>query len=190
MVNMEIKGGCKTQRALISTVANWVAHEVLGPRLARNVNINYVITRNLDADGWCVWEDDNIRPREFTVEVRKELSYPELILTICHEMVHIRQMARSELKEVGIWLGGKRHCQVWKGKKINSEMEYKNRPWEKEAYRLQESLGRKFVKETNFDYTSAMQRRDYKHSFSFSTKLQAKISNSNLEIVEKKTNDK
>ncbi len=159
-MNMSIKGGSKTQQELVKKVAYWVANKVLGPRLSRVVDIDYRIKRKLDADGWCTWEDEGVRPREFTIDIRAEQTFPELILTVCHEMVHVRQMARSELKEVGITRGGKHHYQVWKGKKVRNNMAYAKHPWETEAYKLQEPLAKMFAEEIGFVYTKTMKSRD------------------------------
>jgi hypothetical protein len=159
-MNMSIKGGSKTQQELVKKVAYWVANKVLGPRLSRVVDIDYRIKRKLDADGWCTWEDEGVRPREFTIDIRAEQTFPELILTVCHEMVHVRQMARGQLKEVGITLGGKRHYRKWKGKKVRDNMAYAKQPWETEAYKLQDPLAKMFAEETGFEYTKAMQSRD------------------------------
>ena len=159
-MHMSIMGGSKTQKELITNVSHWVANEVLGPRLSRVVDIDYTITRRLDADGWCTWEDSNIRPREFFIELRSEQLYPELILTICHEMVHVRQMARGELKENGLSKGGKYHYQTWKGIRVRKNIAYAKQPWETEAYKLQQPLYDKFIDECGFVYTKSMQVRD------------------------------
>jgi len=56
-------------------------------------------------------------------------------------MVHVKQMARGELKEV--YHGGHRH--VWKGKTVDKN--YKDQPWEKEAYRMQDKLFKEYMNE-------------------------------------------
>ena len=159
-MNMSITGGSKSQKELITNVSHWVANKVLGPRLSRVVNIDYIITRKLDADGWCIWEDKNTYPREFSIELRFEQSYTEMILTVCHEMVHVRQMARGELKDVSMSRDSKYSHQTWKGKKMRRNIAYAKQPWETEAYKLQETLAEMFIEETNFIYTKSMQRRD------------------------------
>jgi hypothetical protein len=163
MMNVSIKGGSKTQQKLITDVAHWVANKVLGPRLSRVVDIDYHIKRKLDADAWCTWEDKGVCPREFSIEIRAAQTFPELILTVCHEMIHVRQMARGELKEVGIARGGKHHYQVWKGKKVRKNLAYAKHPWETESYKRQEPLAKQFVQEFGFEYTAAMQARDKKN---------------------------
>lgn len=141
---ISITGGTKKQKQLVKEVAQWAANEVLGKRLANVIDIDFEIKKKLDADGWCEWLDDNLRPREFKIQVRAEQSMSDMVVTICHEMVHVRQMARSELKE--IYRGG--HYQVWKGKKLPIDTKYEDQPWEKEAYKMQTRLAKKCVTET------------------------------------------
>ena len=43
-MNMSITGGSKSQKELITNVSHWVANKVLGPRLSRVVDIDYIIT--------------------------------------------------------------------------------------------------------------------------------------------------
>lgn len=73
------------------------------------------------AVGYCMMQDDN---RTFELEVDKKLDDDELITTVCHEMVHVKQYARNEL-----------------GINDNHDGEnYYDLPYEKEAYELQEIL--------------------------------------------------
>ena len=59
----------------------------------------------------------------------------ELVKTLCHEMVHMKQYLRKELSMDGM---------VWKGKDF-SEIPYNDQPCEIEAYDLQEKLYAKCV---------------------------------------------
>ena len=136
-------GGREKQRELVRSIDSIRSPIILGPRLARAVDIDYQIVANLDADGWCEWMDDNIRPREFCIQIRKEQDYASMILTVVHELVHVRQMARSELYE--IFLGKPKQMQVWRGKRITKTLAYSKQPWEREAYRLQEGYAREYV---------------------------------------------
>ena len=109
-----VSGGREKQRSLVESIVSHMADRILGSRLSRSVYCNFQIISNLDADGWCEWMDDNLRPREFSVQIRKEQSYSQMILTVVHEMVHVRQMARSELYEIF----RPRQMHVWKGKRL------------------------------------------------------------------------
>ena len=59
----------------------------------------------------------------------------DIVKTICHEMVHMKQYLRRELSMDGM---------VWKGKNV-SETPYNDQPCEIEAYNLQEKLYAKCV---------------------------------------------
>ena len=145
---MYVTGGRKKQRDLVCSIDSLMAPIILGSRLARVVELDYQIVSNLDADGWCEWMDDNIRPREFCIQIRKEQDYASMILTVVHELVHVRQMARSELYE--IFLGKPKQMQVWRGKRITKTPAYSKQPWEREAFRLQEGYAREYVERSGF----------------------------------------
>lgn len=142
---LSIKGGTKRQRALVEDVAVWSAYKLMG-RLAHNIDVDIILKKQDDADGWCEWMDKNICPREFEIRIRKTLADSEIILTVVHEMVHVKQMARGELKEV--YRGG--HRQVWKGKNVDKN--YKDQPWEKEAYNLQTQLAKEYILQKGMKY--------------------------------------
>ena len=145
-VNHDVSGGRPKQRELVHSIVDTMAYRILGPRMARAVYIDFQIISRLDADGWCEWMDDNIRPREFTIQLRKEQGYTSLILTVVHELVHVRQMARSELYEIF----RPKQMQVWKGKRLKKTPAYSKQPWEREAFRLQVPLAREYVERSGF----------------------------------------
>lgn len=137
---LSIRGGTKQQRALVEGAAVWSAYKLMD-RLAHNINVDIILKKQDDTDGWCVWADKNIKSREFELSIKKNLDDEDLILTIMHEMVHVKQMAKGELKE--LYRGG--HRQVWKGKTVNKN--YEDQPWEKEAYRMQDKLFKEYMNE-------------------------------------------
>ena len=64
---------------------------------------------------------------------------PEQMGTIlAHEMVHIKQMAKGQLKSVG-------KNQYWVGKKYTSKTKYLYLPWEVEAFSKQELIFRRAI---------------------------------------------
>jgi hypothetical protein len=82
-----------------------------------------------------------IDERELAMLVDSRLSYKDLVETIAHEMVHVRQMARGTLKTAVS--RGKTH-QIWRGKKMR-DVAYHRRPWEIEAFQLERLLVNNFV---------------------------------------------
>tara|TARA_B100001059_G_scaffold177211_1_gene177768 strand:- start:139 stop:525 length:387 start_codon:yes stop_codon:yes gene_type:complete len=113
-------GGNKKQRELITDVAYFCVDRLM-PRM-KTLDIEIQINNLKDqAVGYCMMQDDN---RTFELEVDKKLDDDELITTVCHEMVHVKQYARNEL-----------------GINDNHDGEnYYDLPYEKEAYELQEIL--------------------------------------------------
>lgn len=63
----------------------------------------------------------------------------QLITSIAHEMIHVKQLARGTL--VFSMKRGK-EIAIWRGKKV--DVPYLERPWEIEAYGKQEILARRF----------------------------------------------
>ena len=59
-----------------------------------------------------------------------------MVTTICHEMVHVKQYARNQMTDECVQYG----YATWKGRKVNPKTAYYDLPWEKEAYKLQDSL--------------------------------------------------
>ena len=113
-------GGNKKQRELITDVAYFCVDRLM-PRM-KTLEIEIQINNLKDqAVGYCMMQDDN---RTFELEVDKKLDDDELITTVSHEMVHVKQYARNEL-----------------GINDNHDGEnYYDLPYEKEAYKLQEIL--------------------------------------------------
>ena len=89
---IEVNGGNKFQRHVAQVVVGQMI-KALMPKM-RTLEIEVQIKKLTgDAVGWCMMEDTN---REFTIEVANNLSLKELVTTICHEMVHVKQYARKE----------------------------------------------------------------------------------------------
>ena len=120
MIFVDTIGGNKKQRELVNDVAYWCVNKLM-PRM-KKLDIEIQINNLKDnAVGYCMMQDDN---RTFELEVDKKLDDDELITTVCHEMVHVKQYARNEL-----------------GINDNHDGEnYYDLPYEKEAYELQEIL--------------------------------------------------
>jgi len=126
MNSVFVIGGRAKERELAEKVVGWSIKKLM-PRM-RTLNI-VVSFEKIDAYGYCMEEDTN---REFTLTIQRGLPIQELIGTIVHEMIHVKQYARRELRNVN----GKT---MWKTKD-HSNTDYFDAPWEKEAYRLEKPL--------------------------------------------------
>lgn len=67
------------------------------------------------------------------------LSVSQLMVSIAHEMIHVKQLARGTL--IYEMRDGE-EIAIWRGKKL--DLPYFDRPWEIEAYGKQEILARRF----------------------------------------------
>ena len=129
MIFVDTIGGNKKQRELVNDVAYWCVNKLM-PRM-KKLDIEIQINNLKDnAVGYCMMQDDN---RTYEIEVDKKLDIEEMIVTVCHEMVHVKQYARNEL---GI-------------NDKNDGQNYFDLPYEKEAYELQEILLKQYQEESN-----------------------------------------
>jgi hypothetical protein len=104
--------------------------------MADNLEIDIELDPNLDVQGVCINEDDTRRSRFFTIQLRN--GSDDLIQTLAHEMVHVKQYAKNEhVKRFATAKGGLRIESVWLGKPWRpkkNENGYYDAPWEIEAY--------------------------------------------------------
>lgn len=70
----------------------------------------------------------------------KPAKWQEMGVTLAHEMVHVRQLAKGILKAEG---GNK----WWRGKKYSKRTKYLDMPWELDAFAQQEIIFRRALEE-------------------------------------------
>ena len=136
---LRVTGGTKYQKEVAEKAIYWTAKK-LGIDRMRTLYVQAVLTKIKDADGYCSMEDD--KKRTFTIEIDKTLKLRQLIRTIVHELVHVKQFARNEMVDRPI--NGRYR---WKSKTVPQNISYEEMPWEREASRLQEKLTDEFWRE-------------------------------------------
>lgn len=75
-------------------------------------------------------------PGEITVLLDSKLGFNNLIFTLAHEMVHVKQLAFGQLREVKNRRG--KPTRMWRGKPTKTHALHS--PWEREAYRRENDL--------------------------------------------------
>ena len=80
-----------------------------------------------------------VEEKEIAMILDSRLSLPELLATISHEMVHVKQIAKGTLRTV---LRRGQPAQTWLGRTYN--VAYHLRPWELEAFRKERELAHKY----------------------------------------------
>lgn len=81
----------------------------------------------------CTYMD---APREITVVLDSSLRFESMIQTLAHEMIHVKQFALGQLREVKNRRG--KPTRMWRGKPARTHALYS--PWEREAYRRENDL--------------------------------------------------
>lgn len=74
------------------------------------------------------------------VVVVKPMKLKDLGITLTHEMVHVRQMAKGILQTIN-------GVNYWRGKKYTKRTKYLDQPWEQDAFARQEIIFRKAIEE-------------------------------------------
>ena len=91
--------------------------------------------------GWCSIQDCDWRPRSFLIEIHNRLSKEDYIKTIFHEMQHLLQHIRGDLRD-------KRGIRCWKGIDC-SDLEYSQQEWETEANQRELELYQEYLTENS-----------------------------------------
>jgi len=125
MVMIEIHGANKKKAALAQEAALFTFNYLM-PRLRKQVDVEIIFT---DIDGACGYQAE-IGEREFEIELDKGLTGDDLLTAIFHEVTHCVQDLR--------------------GTKTGWELPYYERPFEIEAYAMQEEILKKWQKEVDF----------------------------------------
>jgi hypothetical protein len=134
----------------LEAATRFFAAQLLHVRTVDKIELDIEIVNSLDVEGECISEDDTKNPRYFTVRLRKQ-PLNEMIRTLAHEMVHVKQYAKNELgKELALARGGKglRIVTRWMGEfwtPKGKEDAYWDAPWEIEAYGREVGLHHKWV---------------------------------------------
>ena len=126
-----VSGSNKDKRVIAENAVIWSIKKLGLSRLS-SLNIDVKLKKMKEGEfGYCSIGDTI---REFSLDINSNVSIKDLVATIIHEMVHVRQFARKEMDTDGM---------RWKSRNIPENTDYMDLPWEKEAYRLEE----KYVKE-------------------------------------------
>ena len=152
MMKIKTKGSNKAVRKLVELATSYYAEKLMGKRTINNLKIHVDLKRNFmkntGCEGTAIWEDENIWPKEFSIELDSNDKIRNLLITLAHEMVHVKQWAKNEMYEYMNVAGMVR----FKGEKIHMEItDYWDYPWEIEAYGKQLGLFVRFCEHMGFE---------------------------------------
>jgi len=130
----QITGGFKGQRERVLDVMTFCVDELL-PKY-RTLDI-YIELGDFEAKENVMGQCLHVTGNEFQIDIDSKQNLYNLILTTCHEMVHVKQYSRKELKEDF-------PRTLWFNKEYSDGRCY---PWELEAWKMQKTLAHKYIKQ-------------------------------------------
>lgn len=132
----------------IKDAINFYADLLMSQRLKQTLTLQLNYIQDPDKEGMrgfqgdVTWEDDNVRPKDYTMNINSKARYKKTILqAIAHEMVHVKQFAKGELKDLLKTKQTRFHDRIY-----DNDMEYWERPWEIEAFGREYGLYLRFKK--------------------------------------------
>ena len=144
MLFVDANGGIEKDRTLAEEVM-WFCIETLMPRM-KNLMVECELKKiesGVLGYAWTV-EDNKDCMIQIDSRLSRDAGRDKFIETVCHEMVHVWQMATNRTKET--YRDG--HKQLWKckdGKYRNyGKTAYERQPWETEAYAMEGPLAELF----------------------------------------------
>ena len=120
------------------SVARWFVAKYL-PRHTIDLHVEHKGLVREQVYGWMWNVPPDSRPRDFEMELRHSMKPKLYIETLLHELWHLYQHVKGNLKDKY----GKRY---WKGVDY-SETDYEDQPWEKEAHKMENKLYKEYQKD-------------------------------------------
>ena len=130
MIILNIEGRVKEKKRL-TQFADDVIHHLM-PRIKRDVTVDIRMVTHCDGGylGLC-WGDKKIAEIEICRKHgKRQLPAHEIALNLAHELVHAKQFIRGDLHP---------STETW-CRQDHSKTPYRKKPWEIEAYGLEEKL--------------------------------------------------
>ena len=114
-------------RPYVKRAVIFYTNELISKKLLENIYLKIKFSKTLDVLGYAEVKEYNNsgKPREFEIELNYNISGPDILKTLAHELVHIKQFVYGETNEA---------LTRWKGNK-----------WEIEARGLELALFTKFA---------------------------------------------
>lgn len=128
--------GCKYSKRTCNDVVEWFVMNYL-PRHKIDITIHHRGMLRDGVFGWVGVLDCDYRPREFEIEIHNRLTPKDYIQTLLHELWHVYQHVKGDLKD-------KHGIRLWKGVD-HSATDYDDQPWEKQAHIMEEILYNQYL---------------------------------------------
>ena len=87
-----VNGGSRNQKKYAFSIADFVCKKF---DMSPTIEINFRRMTKDENYGYCCHLDDH----EFEIDVKRTLPMREMLITLAHELVHVKQYVRGELTE-------------------------------------------------------------------------------------------
>jgi hypothetical protein len=131
--------------AILGEAATWALRKFTDQDI--NVSIEVVAETAKNAEGVC-----HIDENGFEIELVMKDKLKDMIVTLMHEMVHVKQYALGELELDKLILNenGLSVCRLWHGEEVYpDEIDYFDLPWEIEAFGREHGMMVQWARQTN-----------------------------------------
>lgn len=142
----------------LTRAAEYYLGTLMSKRIMNHISVDIIVKpqhqMDNNADGYCEVDGYNTsnKPRAFIIEVARNKSKRYMMMTLAHEIVHLKQYALGELDE---------NMSVWKGKRFNtSSTSYWRTPWEIEAFGRERGMYTEYCQEYGVRFETTKQERD------------------------------
>lgn len=126
-------------KVLCADVCEWFISKYL-PRHILYINVHHRSMKSENCYGTCDIMNGTHRPRDFIIELQSNMNRSDYIRTLIHELIHLRQWVRDQLKlKYGKLYYKNQNC---------SDLDYYSQPHENEAYSLEKDYVYDFMKDT------------------------------------------
>lgn len=134
-------------RKTVFKALRYFAKTLLSPTLIETLSIRVIFESTRGFKASVEWTDRPERAKQYRIVVRDTLSAEMTLLSLAHEMVHVKQYATGQMRDYlnePDFVRWEKERYVFKDE--NSE-QYWFAPWEVEAYGKERGLTKLFVKQ-------------------------------------------
>lgn len=139
--------GSKQKREDVTSLTNFVAHKLM-PRMSPKLSVEFYFVTGLfkreGVFGDVAYYESDRAPREFVIRLDAGINEVDLLKTVAHEMVHVKQIARKELVELIKTPYYRFHSEYY-----HKFIDYFDKPWEIEAHGREEGLVVRWLEQRN-----------------------------------------
>lgn len=162
MCEISIKGYrlSDCQKQMVQSAVDHALDYLISKRMKNTLEISIIVKKDLFKNtsiwGNMMIEDDSRSPKFFNIHLSYSgvQSFGQLIRVLCHELVHVTQFATRRMRH----LSGPYRIGFGRVHYTSSDVDYDDRPWEIEAYALEEEIYA-YVRKQNPEIESYIQAK-------------------------------